>query len=79
MEDLRFKYTCSFCMKEVRMNTKDIINFIGKRYGTPDGDQLDQFFDKYGKDYNLCTTCAREEGFEVDDFEGWEDENEKTI
>lgn len=73
MEDLIFKYRCTFCGKEVKMNTKDIIDFIGKRYGVPDGDQLEEFFSGIGKNYNLCPQCAREEGFEVDDFEGWED------
>lgn len=71
--DLKFKYNCNFCGKEVRMNTKDIIQFIGSRYGTPDGDQLDEFFSGIGINYNLCPECSRKEGFDVDDFEGWED------
>jgi len=76
MNELRFQYKCAYCGKQVRMNHKDIIKFIGERYGTPDGDQLEDFFDSYGKSSNLCGKCARGEGFEkANDFEGWEDED----
>ena len=72
-DELRFSYNCQFCGKKVKMNTNDIINFIGKNYNTPDGDQLDEFFSTLGKQYNLCPECARNEGFDVEDFEGWEE------
>lgn len=71
MDELRFKYNCHLCGCEVKMNANDIINFIGKSYGTPDGDQLDDFFTSFGKQYNLCPSCARKEGFDVDDFKGF--------
>ena len=71
--ELKFEYQCNMCGKVVRMNTNDIIKFIGTRYGTSDGDQLEEFFTPFGKQYNLCTECSREEGFEADDFEGWEE------
>lgn len=72
--DLKFKYTCHFCKKEIRMNANDIINFIGKRYGTPDGDQLEDFFKGPGTQYNLCPKCAIQEGFEAEEFEGYEED-----
>lgn len=71
--ELKFEYNCNFCGKKVKMNTRDIIQFIGIRYGTPDGDQLEDFFTRYGKQYNLCPRCARDEGFDVDNFEGSEE------
>lgn len=71
--ELKFQYNCYHCGKEVRMNTRDIVDFIGTRYYEIDRDDITSFFDKYDKSYNLCPECAREEGFDVNSFRGWED------
>lgn len=71
MENLKFKYKCHFCGDEVKMNTKDIIDFIGTRYNEPEADMLEDFFGGIGMMYNLCPKCASEEGFEVEEFQGY--------
>lgn len=70
--NLRFQYKCYFCGKETRMNTNDIIDFI-RNSNQEDPDYLRMFFTEPGSKYNLCPKCAREEGFDVPYFEGWED------
>ena len=69
-EELRFEYDCHFCGEHVEMGTGDIIEFIGTRYGTTDEENLSSFFNPHSKKYNLCPQCARDEGFDVDDFMG---------
>lgn len=71
--ELKFKYKCQFCGQETKMSTNDIIDFIIRSSSEQDPENIKQFFTKPGSDYNLCPKCAREEGFDVPDFEGWED------
>ena len=71
--NLRFQYKCHFCGEETRMSADDIIDFIIKSSSEQDPDNIKQFFTEPASKYNLCPKCAREEGFDVPDFEGWED------
>ena len=71
--ELKFEYNCNFCGKHITMNTRDIINLIERQSKELSIDEIEAFFTPYGKQYNLCPRCARDEGFEVEDFEGSED------
>ena len=70
--ELKFDYHCNYCGKHIIMNTRDIINLIERQSKDLSTDEIETFFTPYGKQYNLCPECARKEGFEVEDFEGSE-------
>ena len=68
--ELKFDYYCNHCRKHIIMNTRDIIRLIERQQNEQSVDEIESFFTTYGKQYNLCPKCARKEGFDVEDFEG---------
>lgn len=77
--ELRFEYHCNHCGKHITMNTRDIINLIERQSKELNTDEIESFFDTVGKTYNLCPRCARDEGFDVENFEGTLEELEKEL
>ena len=70
--ELKFDYYCNHCKKHIFMNTRDIIHTIVEQSKELHIDEVENFFTPSGKYYNLCPECARKEGFDVEDYEGSE-------